>query len=574
MSILSVKHYKPFRNLVIQNKKKFSLLVLLLSIEVVVITASVVSTIPLVDFILDPELISPNKLTSKILNYLTLLNLKASLALFLFIFIFSNVVKGLISLIVFDQITSIQNFVETKYTKNLLLKILHSNWKFFSNKDTGMMINTSTKIINDISTGFSQTALHLSLLFKLLIYTIIPILLDWKIFLTTVFFVIICSLPLKFLNSFADIWAKSAIKNNSIFFQNLSETFNAVKLVFGYNLQSFSTNRIVNPLKEYLKFQKKKIVAENFIITSIQPLMLICVSAIFVIFYNNTSDLSKLGAIFWSLVSSFPIISQIFRGNFNLLSLAPSISHYEKFYSEARALSTSNSNATCDKEIINSLKNKIEFNNINFYYTPENQILKNCSFKIDKNDFVLLVGESGSGKSTLIDILMGFQKPIEGGVFVDGKNLEKININSYRNIVGYVPQEPFLFNTSIIENIKLAKNNLQLEEIKDVLKITNCNEFISKFKYGLDTIVGEKGTNLSGGQRQRLALARALVRNPEILILDEPTNSLDAHSSNLIYSTLKNISKKMTIILISHQTLNDANFDKIFYLRNKKFETK
>ena len=165
---------------------------------------------------------------------------------------------------------------------------------------------------------------------------------------------------------------------------------------------------------------------------------------------------------------------------------------------------------------------------------------------------------------------MGFQIPSSGKIIFDDHNLQDININSIREIIGYVPQEPILFDGTILENLEIINKNLKNNEVNEILKISNCDEFITKFDNGINTSVGERGKNISGGQRQRIALARALIKKPQILVLDEPTNSLDKKSSDLIYSSIKSLKNKMTIILISHEDLNIDLIDRVYALEKRK----
>ena len=177
-----------------------------------------------------------------------------------------------------------------------------------------------------------------------------------------------------------------------------------------------------------------------------------------------------------------------------------------------------------------------------------------------------IAGISGSGKSTIIDLILGIQKPNQGNILIDNISYKDINLNYFRQRIGYVPQDPQLFNTTIRENLVWFEKNISEKKIIEACKTSNAMEFINKLPNRFDTIVGNSGTSLSGGQRQRLTIARALLRNPTLLILDEATSSLDLKSDKLIYDALKKIHGKMTIILISHreQTLKYA--DKIYFL--------
>ena len=164
---------------------------------------------------------------------------------------------------------------------------------------------------------------------------------------------------------------------------------------------------------------------------------------------------------------------------------------------------------------------------------------------------------------------MGFIRPTKGLINFDEYDYKKLNLHSIRKLFGYVSQEPYLFNATIKDNLNLLKINLSDDDFRNAIKISNC-EFIYNKENGLDYNVGEKGNKLSGGQKQRLCLCRSLILKPEILILDEPTSSIDQKSTDLIYSSLKKLKNKMTIILISHESIDHDIFDKIYKIENKK----
>ena len=187
------------------------------------------------------------------------------------------------------------------------------------------------------------------------------------------------------------------------------------------------------------------------------------------------------------------------------------------------------------------------------------------SFNIHKGEKVAIVGESGAGKSTIIDLLMGFQKPSEGNIFFDEKNIDALSSSSIRNIIGYVPQKPTLIPGTIRENFKWSMEDISDDEIIEILKRTDCLSFMNKLENGLDTKIGNIGDKLSGGQIQRLCLARALGRKPNILILDEPTSSLDKKSEIEIKNLLENL-QDITILCVTHRREIVEKFDKTITL--------
>ncbi len=219
------------------------------------------------------------------------------------------------------------------------------------------------------------------------------------------------------------------------------------------------------------------------------------------------------------------------------------------------------------KEVL--FKKSLKIRNLNFRY-KNNFVLKNLNIDFLKNKTTVIVGPSGSGKSTLIDIILKFRTPDRGHIFLDNTDINQIKSNSYRSLFGYVPQDPFLFNETIKNNILWAKDKISKKDIDILLKETFCNEFIKNFREKEKKIAGERGLNISGGQRQRLALARALAIEPQILILDEPTSSLDKISKNYVLNSINNLRGKVTIIIITHDPDKSIKYDKI--IKIKKFK--
>ena len=190
-----------------------------------------------------------------------------------------------------------------------------------------------------------------------------------------------------------------------------------------------------------------------------------------------------------------------------------------------------------------NINKSIKIKDISFTYPNNKPVINNLSLQIKKGQMIAIVGESGSGKSTLIDVIMGFNDPTSGDILIDDTPLKKYDINSYREKIGYVPQGGDLFTASITQNIKWANEKATNEQIQHMCKKAYADSFIKSFPEGYETIVGDRGIRLSGGQLQRIALARALIRKPEILILDEATSSLDSKSEKNIQEALNTIAR-------------------------------
>ena len=213
------------------------------------------------------------------------------------------------------------------------------------------------------------------------------------------------------------------------------------------------------------------------------------------------------------------------------------------------------------KPALPNIDGTIDFENVNFEYEKDVPVLKGVSFHAQAGTTTALVGSSGSGKSTILSLVLNFIQPTSGDVKIDGKNLQSVKLRDYREHLGVVLQDNFLFDGTIYDNIRFSNPQASFEEVKAVCEIANADEFISKFPNQYKTIVGERGVKLSGGQRQRIAIARALLANPRILILDEATSSLDSESEALIQEGLNRLREGRTTFVIAHRlsTIRSAN---------------
>ena len=219
-----------------------------------------------------------------------------------------------------------------------------------------------------------------------------------------------------------------------------------------------------------------------------------------------------------------------------------------------------------DSVKINSFEKQIMFNNVSFKYEFDDTVLKDISFEIEKGSVVALVGSSGAGKSTLADLIPRFYDVDKGGITIDGHDIRDLSLNSLRRLMGIVTQETILFNDTVRANIAYGQIDVNDEQVIPAAKAANALEFINELSEGFDTVIGEKGVKLSGGQRQRLAIARAIMKNPPILILDEATSALDTESDRLVHKALETLMVDRTVLVIAHRLSTVTNADKIILL--------
>ena len=211
-------------------------------------------------------------------------------------------------------------------------------------------------------------------------------------------------------------------------------------------------------------------------------------------------------------------------------------------------------------------ESEIALNNISFKYEDE-YVLKNFNLNVPKGQTVALVGQSGSGKSTIANLVTRFYDVNEGAIKIDGTNIKDFTKKSLRDLIGLVTQDSILFNETVGNNIGLGKENATEEEIIEAAKIANAHEFIIELPNGYDTNIGDSGNKLSGGQKQRLSIARAVLKNPPIMILDEATSALDTESERLVQDALEKMMRNRTSIVIAHRLSTIQNADKIIVLQ-------
>ena len=398
---------------------------------------------------------------------------------------------------------------------------------------------------------------------KFLTYLITPFFLNFQITIITLVLAIIFTSPFLLLGKLANKLGYKNTLTGKNFLNGITETLQAAKLIIGFNKQGTEIMRNKNLFLEHLKVTTKFQILSSITTYFYQPLAILAVSLALIYSLKSQSNIAELAAVLYSLVATLPMLGSFVQSNLNLQNLTPSLVMYRSLIEEAKTLKERRSG----KKIINKL-DQIQFKNVNFEYDNSFKVIKNCNLIFKKNVITALSGKSGAGKSTILDLLLGIQIPSSDKIFIDNEDLDNFDLISYRDKISVVTQDPFLFNVSVLENLKWSKENIDKEKINECLQFANCLDFINKLPQKLDTIVGERGMKLSGGQRQRISLARALISSPEILILDEPTSSLDKESEELIFDSLKKISKFTTIILVTHDDKILSLADKIYLIKD------
>lgn len=370
------------------------------------------------------------------------------------------------------------------------------------------------------------------------------------------------------------------LKSKSVRAQNESgylisiveESLGGLKVVKSYNAESTFKTRFNDSVNRLLKLSNS-IGNKNNLASPMSEFMGIVVIAI-LLWYGGQMVLIEKAANGKALLDGAAFLAYMGLA-YNILTPAKAIS--KASYSVKNGLAAAErvfevlevENEITDKPdaiIKTAFEDKISIENINFRYENEN-VLKNFSLEVPKGKTVALVGQSGSGKSTIANLLTRFYDVQEGTVKVDGINIKDMNMHSLRGLMGLVTQDSILFNDTIKNNILLGKENATDEEIIAALKVANAYEFVKDLPNGIDTNIGDAGNKLSGGQKQRLSIARAVLKNPPIMILDEATSALDTESERLVQQALENMMQNRTSIVIAHRLSTIQKADKIVVMQ-------
>ncbi|MEY3404757.1 MAG: hypothetical protein RL161_187 [Bacteroidota bacterium] len=348
----------------------------------------------------------------------------------------------------------------------------------------------------------------------------------------------------------------------------LDETFSGMRVVKAFNARPFIINRLKDETEYYRKVNKS-MAYKNEMAAPVSEILGVLIVAI-IIYFGGSLVLNEEGSFrpseFMGFLALFTMIIQPAK------SFSNGLTALQKGTASARRIFEliDLESEIKDKEnavSISTFDSQIEFRNVSFAYQSD-LVLKNINLTIPKGKTIALVGPSGGGKSTLADLLPRFYDPTEGTVYLDGVSLTDLKVESLRKQIGVVTQESILFHDTIFNNIAFGNPMATEEAVIQAAKIANAHEFIMQTEQGYQTVIGERGSKLSGGQRQRLSIARAILKNPPILILDEATSALDSESEKLVQEALFKLMENRTSLIIAHRLSTIQHADEIIVIQN------
>ena len=454
--------------------------------------------------------------------------------------------------------------LEEKIMDDLFKKTLSAQWGHLLNQKVGHLERI---ILNDVSkVAYMLSGFYATILMAANFITYAAIAFTMSLFITTstiIFGVIflITSMPLMY--RIRKIHIANVITEKE-FSHHISEHTIGAKMVKTASVE----HSVINKTKTYLAHLKQLKIL-NTVYNSIprtvtEPVSFVFIALLFIFTYRTPDFNIATFAVSVYLIGKMFTFIQSAQGQMNsaneLIPYFKSINDYRKKTLEHQESNSGKNPFLFEKEL--------QFKKVSFSYNPDRPLLKDISFSIKKSSIIGIVGTSGSGKTTLVDLLLRLFIPNKGEIFLDETNIEQIDLYQWRKHIAYVPQEVFLLNNTVANNIRFYNNAISEEELIKVSKMAQIYDTIENMPDKFETVVGERGVKLSGGQRQRIALARALARKPDILILDEATSALDHESERLIRESIEALKGTMTIIIVAHRLSTIMGADRLVVLEN------
>ena len=494
-----------------------------------------------------------------------------TLGLICILIVVSIFLKNLFLYLSFYVLNPIKNSVVNILRSDLYHKILHLPIGYFTEKRKGDLISRITIDIAEVETsvvgaleGWVRDPLTIIINFAFLFYLSPQLTLFLLIFIPVIGFVIG-----RISRSLKKQSLEAAIKYGESV-SVLDETLGGLRVIKAFNIESLLKGKFFAINDELLK-AKNKIGYRRDLASPMSEFLGVVVFAA-ILWYGGSRIISGaiplegsafIGylALFYNIINPAKSISLAFS---NMQKGSAAIGRIEEVLKTPITVDDN-----VNGRILQSFNNRIEFKNVRFTY-DDAVILDNINLIIEKGKTIALVGSSGAGKSTLADLVPRFHDVTGGEVLIDGVNIKEYSLHSVRSQMSIVTQEPILFNDSIENNIRLGKAEAMDEEITQAAKVANAHSFIMNKEHGYKTNIGDRGSKLSGGERQRLTIARAVIKNPPILILDEATSSLDTESERLVQDAINNMMQNRTSIVIAHRLSTIRHADEIIVLQKGK----
>lgn len=564
-----MSEYRRFLRFLAPHSGILALAILFMAISSLFDWVSIAMIVPVADKVLNNgKIVFPIKLPSAIEHIVSLVNATAQADLLKFLILAVPALfflKGLFNFLYSYYMSAIGQLC-VRDIRNCVYERLQSlSLEYFTKKRAGELISRITNDVKLVENALSYGTTDLVYQsFLVVLFTITIVWIHWKLALISLCLIPFIAFPIVKVGRILRKISKTAQEKMADINSLLVETINGVRIVKAFSMEDYEVNKFKNQNQAYYKLSMKSI--KRTLILSPATEFIGVLAGVLVLGWVGKDVIAGrlsfgvfglfLGSLF-SLIRPLKKLSQV--NSINQQALAANSRIYEVLETPVTV-----KERTSPGELA-KVSRRVEYQNVSFRY-HDIQILKDISFFVNAGELVAVVGPSGVGKSTLLDLLPRFYDPQEGRILIDGIDIRDVSLKSLRQQFGLVTQETILFNDTVRANISYGQIHLDDLKIEEAAEIANAHNFILKLAQGYNTVIGDRGVKLSGGERQRIAIARALLKNPPILILDEATSQLDTESERLVQDALAKLMQGRTVFTVAHRLSTVRNADKIVVL--------
>ena len=427
-------------------------------------------------------------------------------------------------------------------------RIYQTRWPFFSGSNKGALINIFINEINKVGGAFLAMSSSFANVVRIAAFLSVPFIMEPTLVLVCIVGTGIVLVPFLLMGRWTYRYGKKQVKASNRISSLIKESLEGAREVIGFGRRAKTIKQINDIYEDYADSTVKAQTTAFFSSQIYEPAGFLVL--LIVLFYARESGLplSAITVVLWGIIRTIPLLKQVIHLKHQLDNFLPSLEQVRKQHALAESFKHDSG-----RILFHGLVSGVRVERVSYTYNNGHVALTDVSMDLPKGRVTALVGESGSGKSTLVDLLLGLQEPDRGKILIDGIPLSSLDIQTWRQRIGFVPQKPVLFDLTIRENLLWAEPEATIEDLWTACRVAGAAGFIEKLPRKLETEIGESGIRLSGGQVQRLALARAIIRKPELLILDEATSALDSQHENRIHEALGRYLTSTAILIITHR---------------------
>lgn len=477
-----------------------------------------------------------------------------------------TIIKGLAEFLGTYFINFVGQSVVKDLRNQLYTKIIDQSMAFFSRNPTGKLMSSVTSDIEKVQIAVSQVAADsLRESFTLIGLLLVAFHYDWRLTLGSLLLVPLVVFPSRTIGRYIRTASRFSQDKMAELNHILQETFSGIRIVKAFGMELFEVTKFRAATRRLLKVNLRWVRATALSSPLMEVLGAVAIVGVLLYCRNEIVHHAKTAGDFagflYALIKLYEPIKRLTGVN-NAFQQAVGASEKVFAYLDIHSEITDKPGAV----VLPVFEREIVFDQVNFAYEPGQPVLQQVNLRIRRGDVMALVGSSGAGKTTLANLIPRFFDPTGGRVLVDGHDLRDVTLASLRAQIGMVTQETILFNDTVFNNIAYGRVSERRSAVEDAARAALAHEFITAMPEGYDTLIGERGQRLSGGQRQRIAIARAILKNPPILILDEATSELDTESELLVQRALQNLMEGRTVLVIAHRLSTVRRADRILVI--------